>query len=260
MQPAKGLHLFIKSRGHMAKVLIGITSSRTQSEYGYPQFSLPETYVRAVLQAGANPVVIPSDLPSDVLVDLVNQIDGLLLSGGGDIEPRHYQTEAHPSLSYIDPDRDRVEFYLLEHLLASEKPFLAICRGIQVLNVALGGTLYVDIPSQLPGALKHDYNPGEIPLDFLAHEVQLEKSSHLAGVVRTKALEVNSTHHQGIRELAADLKAVAHAPDGLIEAVELNDHGFGIGVQWHPERLVAHAPMLALFQAFVRAAENHREA
>jgi putative glutamine amidotransferase len=243
----------------MAKALIGITCSRTQSEYGYPQFALPETYVRAVVKAGANPVVIPSDLPGDVLVDLVNQIDGLLLSGGGDIEPRHYQTEKHPSLSYVDPDRDRTEFYLLEHLLACEKPFLAICRGIQILNVALGGTLYVDIPSQLPGALKHDYNPGEIPLDFLAHGVQLEKSSRLAGIVRTTAMEVNSTHHQGIRELAVDLKAVAYAPDGLVEAVELNDYGFGIGVQWHPERLVVHAPMLALFQVFVKAAQDHRK-
>ena len=159
----------------------------------------------------------------------------------------------------MDPDRDSVEFSLLEKTLQKSLPFLAICRGIQVLNVGLGGTLYIDVPSQISDALKHNYNPGEIPLDYLAHEVQLERGSCLAEIVGDSTVEVNSTHHQAIKDLAPGLRPVAYAPDELIEAVELNGYGFGLGVQWHPERLVAHAPMLALFRAFVEAAEGQNE-
>jgi len=209
--------------------------------------------------AGANPVLIPSGLPDDVLRGLVQRLDGILFSGGGDIEPQRYGAETHPSLSYVDPDRDSVEFFLLEKTLQTRLPFLAICRGIQVLNVSLGGTLYIDVPSQIPDALKHNYNPGEIPLDYLAHEVQLERGSRLADIVDISTVEVNSTHHQAIKDLAPGLRPVAYAPDGLIEAVEVNGYGFGLGLQWHPERLVAHAPMLALFRAFVEAAESQSE-
>jgi putative glutamine amidotransferase len=240
----------------MTKPLIGITTSLTTSEYGYPQFALPETYVQALVLAGANPVLIPSDLPDDVLQGLVQRLDGILFSGGGDIEPQRYGADAHPSLSYVDPDRDAVEFFLLENTLQTKRPFLAICRGIQVLNVGLGGTLYVDVPSQIPEALKHSYNPGEIPLDYLAHEVQVERGSRLAEIMGASTVEVNSTHHQAIKILAPGLRPVAYASDELIEAVELSDYSFGLGVQWHPERLVAHEHMLALFRAFVEASEN----
>ena len=243
----------------MTKALIGITTSRTTSEYGYPQFALPETYVQALVLAGANPVLIPSDLPDDVLQGLVQRLDGILFSGGGDIEPQRYRAESHPSLIYVDPDRDSVEFFLLENTLQIRLPFLAICRGIQVLNVSLGGTLYIDVPSQIPDALKHNFNPGEIPLDYLAHEVQVERGSRLNEIVGISTVEVNSTHHQAIKDLAPGLRPVAYAPDGLIEAVELNGYGFGLGLQWHPERLVAQAPMLALFRAFVEAAEGQSE-
>ena len=119
--------------------------------------------------------------------------------------------------------------------------------------------MYVDVPSQIPGALKHSHSPGEIPIDFLAHEVQVESGSRLAEIVGATSVEVSSTHHQAIRELAPGLRPVAYSPDELIEAVELNDYGFGLGVQWHPERLVALAPMLALFRAFVEATEVRAE-
>ena len=243
----------------MTKPLIGITTSRTTSEFGYPQFALPVTYIQALVQAGANPVLVPSDLPEDVLKGLVPRLDGMLFSGGGDIEPHHYSADIHPSLSYLDSERDRVEFYLLEEVLQKGMPFLAICRGIQILNVNLGGTLYVDIPSQIPGALKHSYSPAEIPIDFLAHEVKVETGSRLAEIVSASTVDVNSTHHQAIRELAPRLKPAAYSPDELIEAVELDDYGFGLGVQWHPERLISHAPMAALFQAFVEAADSSQD-
>jgi putative glutamine amidotransferase len=241
------------------KPLIGITTSRTTSEFGYPQFALPETYVQALVQAGANPVLVPSDLPEDVLGGLVQRLNGMLFSGGGDIEPHHYGADIHPSLSYLDSDRDRVEFFLLEKVIQKGMPFLAICRGIQVLNVNLGGTLYVDIPSQIPGALKHSYSPAEIPIDFLAHEVKVEEDSRLVEIVRASTVDVNSTHHQAIRELAPGLNPTAYSPDELIEAVELGDYGFGLGVQWHPERLVSHVQMAALFQAFVDAADSSQD-
>ena len=243
----------------MSKPLIGITTARTTSEYGYPQFALPETYVQALVQAGANPVLIPSDLPEEVLEGLLDRLDGVLFSGGGDIEPHRYNADDHPSLSYVDPDRDAVEFALLDEVLQTEKPFFAICRGIQVLNVNLGGTLYVDIPSQIPGSLKHSYSPGEIPIDFLAHGVRVEPDSRLAEIVGAATVEVNSTHHQAIKELAPGLKPVAFSPDEIIEAVELDDYGFGLAVQWHPERLVAHNSMLALFRAFVEATQELSE-
>jgi len=243
----------------MTKPLIGITTSRTTSEFGYPQFALPVTYVQALVHAGANPVLVPSDLPEDVLKGLVPRLDGMLFSGGGDIEPHHYSADIHPSLSYLDSERDRVEFFLLEEVLQKGKPFLAICRGIQVLNVYLGGTLYVDIPSQIPGALKHSYSPAETPIDFLAHEVKVETGSRLAEIVSASTVDVNSTHHQAIRELAPRLKPASYSTDELIEAVELDDYGFGLGVQWHPERLISHAPMAALFQAFVEAADSSQD-
>jgi len=243
----------------MSNPLIGITTSRTTSEFGYTQFALPETYVQALVQTGANPVLVPSDLPEDVLGGLVLRLDGMLFSGGGDIEPHHYSTEIHPSLSYLDSERDRVEFFLLDKVLQKGMPFLAICRGVQVLNVSLGGTLYLDIPSQIPGALKHSYSPAEIPIDFLAHEVQVEIGSRIAEIVGASTVNVNSTHHQAIKELAPGLKPVAYSSDELIEAVELGDYGFGLGVQWHPERLVSHAPMAALFHAFVEAADSSQD-
>jgi putative glutamine amidotransferase len=243
----------------MSKPLIGITTARTTSEFGYLQFALPGTYVQALVKAGANPVLIPSDLPEEVLKDLVDRLDGVLFSGGGDIQPHHYDADDHPSLSYVDPDRDALEFTLLDEVLRTEKPFFAICRGIQVLNVSLGGRLYVDIPSQIPGALKHSYSPGEIPIDFLAHGVRVEADSRLAEIVGSASVEVNSTHHQAIKELAPGLKPVAYSPDEIIEAVELKGYGFGLGVQWHPERLVAYNSMLALFGAFVGAAQDKGE-
>ena len=134
-------------------------------------------------------------------------------------------------------------------------PFLGICPGLQLINVGLGGTLYADIAAQRPGALRHDYYP-DYPRDYLAHAVEIRTGSRLAGILGDARVEVNSLHHQGIDRLAPGLTSVASAPDEIVEAVELPEHRFGLAVQWHPEWLGEHAPMRALFQDFVRAAEG----
>jgi putative glutamine amidotransferase len=132
-------------------------------------------------------------------------------------------------------------------------PFLGICRGIQMINVALGGTLYLDIADQHPEAIKHDYFP-DFPRDQLSHAVKIDPASRLAKILGTHETQVNSLHHQGVDRLAADLRATSYGPDGLIEGVELSDHPFGIAVQWHPEWLTAHQSMRNLFRALVEAA------
>jgi putative glutamine amidotransferase len=154
----------------------------------------------------------------------------------------------------LDPERDTLEIPLLRFVVAQEKPFLGICRGLQVTNVALGGTLYTHIEDQYPGALKHDWYP-DIPRDTLAHPVRVEEGSRMAEILGEPLLQVNSLHHQGIKDLAPTLKAAAYAPDGMIEAVEMPGHRFGLAVQWHPEWLTDQEPMRKLFRAFVQAAE-----
>jgi putative glutamine amidotransferase len=158
-------------------------------------------------------------------------------------------------VSSVDGDRDRVEIELLKGAVQRGLPFLGVCRGLQLVNVALGGGLYEDLLDQRPGSHRHDYFP-EQPRDYLAHPVQVEPDSRLAQAAGEGELVVNSMHHQGIRGLAPGLRATACAPDGLIEAIELPEVPFGLAVQWHPECLLDQAPNRRLFQAFVQAASN----
>lgn len=237
----------------MALPLIGITTSRTINSYGAQALSLSEAYTRALTQAGGVPVLIPLDLPAPALHELVMRLDGLLFSGGGDMHPGRYGAPVHPLVSSIQEDRDQLEIDLLQGVVQRGLPFLGICRGLQVINVALGGSLYEDLLEQHPGALNHDRFP-EQERDYLAHPVSIELDSRLHRILNCTRVEVNSMHHQGIRDLAPGLKPVASAPDGVIEAVELPDYPFGLAVQWHPECLPAHFPMQRLFREFVAAA------
>jgi putative glutamine amidotransferase len=237
--------------------LIGITTGRETNSFGTDVFAISEAYSRAVVQAGGIPVMIPLVLPDDQLQALLPSLDGILLSGGGDVEPQRYRAASTAKVKYVDPDRDRVELALVVAAVDRGIPFLGICRGIQVLNVALGGTLFTDIADLLPNAIKHDYFPGW-PRDHLAHDVKIQAKSLLSEILATDTIRVNSLHHQGIDQLAPELKAVAHAPDGLLEAAVLDGHPFGLAVQWHPENLTAHAPFRALFRAFVDAAGEYK--
>lgn len=237
----------------MSQPLIGITTYRSKNEYNLTINAVAEAYIQAIANAGGAPVLIPLGQSGDTLKSLVTSLDGVLFSGGGDIDPKLYSGQPHPRVYSVDPDRDRIEFELVQALIERRKPFLGICRGFQVINVALGGSLYEDIADQHPAALKHDYFP-DWPRTHLAHGVQIKAGSRLAAILGSTEFQVNSLHHQGVRRVAAVLSATAFAADGLVEAVELPGHPFGLGVQWHPEWLQTCAPMRELFKAFIQAA------
>lgn len=239
----------------MTLPLIGITTWRETSEAGHPWHAVAEAYVQALAQAGALPVLIPLGLSGEILTPMLARLDGVLFSGGGDIDPQVYGGEPRPELDEVDADRDRVEFQLLEFLVENETPFLGICRGFQVINVGLGGALYTDIAAEYARARKHDYYPGW-PRDHLGHTVEVIPESRLGRIVGSPLLRVNSLHHQGVSRLAPGLLASAISPDGLIEGLELPEHPFGLAVQWHPECLTNQAPTRALFRAFVEAASR----
>ncbi|HSM58026.1 MAG TPA: gamma-glutamyl-gamma-aminobutyrate hydrolase family protein [Candidatus Sulfomarinibacteraceae bacterium] len=240
-----------------ARPLIGCATYRKVAGRRPPieVYGLMPDYSEAVRLAGGLPLLIPLGLQQDDLQALLPRLDGILIPGGGDVEPARYGADnGHPTIRDVDGQRDRAELLLIEHALQQGTPFFAICRGLQVFNVALGGTLWADVQSQMPGALRHDYvNDGS--RQRLAHQVTVRAESQLGRVLGAETIEVNSLHHQGIRRLAPGLRAVATAPDGLIEAVEAPDHPFAVAVQWHPENLLQAEPrMRRLFERFVAVA------
>lgn len=240
--------------------LIGCTTYRKTADQNPPieVLGLMPSYTEAVVAAGGVPVLIPLGLGDEELRVIFERIDGLLLPGGGDIDPHLYQEQAHKTLSNIDKDRDRVEFTLVRAAVTERKPLLAICRGHQVFNVALGGSLWQDIQNQIPASRPHDYNHSH-PRNYLAHSVEIQPDSRLARYLGKRHSPVNSLHHQAVRDMAPGLVRTAISPDGVIEAVEVPDHPFAIGVQWHPENLIYDDPaMLALFKGFVQVAGNGR--
>ena len=238
----------------MPAPIIGVTANYVPPETGeFGTISMGESYIQAVLRAGGLPVIIPVGLSQEGMRAMFARLDGVLLTGGGDIEPQRFQGNPHPRVYGIDLRRDELEIRLVQMAADAGTPFLGICRGIQVINVALGGTLFTHIGDQFPNALRHDWYPN-IPRDYLAHQVTVDPGSHLAQILEGENFAVNSLHHQGLERVAPDLRVVAHAPDSLIEGVELDGHPFGIGVQWHPEWLQEHASQRLLFSALVKAA------
>lgn len=232
--------------------LIGITTTHSQNEDNLPSIMVLQAYARAVLEAGGAPVLVPSMLVETGWEAVYARLDGLLFSGGADLSPDLFKGAPHPRVYGVDSQRDSIELTFFHAALKDGKPLLGICRGIQLINVALGGTLYSHLPGQLPNALDHDY-PGDLRT-VLVHEVRLEAGTRLAGIAGEQVLKVNSLHHQGLKALAPGLRAAGHAPDGLVEAVELPDHPFALAVQWHPEWLTDQGPTRNLFRAFVQAA------
>lgn len=235
----------------MLKPLIGITTTSISTSTRTSKYGTNERYARSISSAGGVPVLIPLNLSGADLDSLVERLDGMLFSGGGDIDPRKYDGRPHPEVKKIDQNRDGVEIHLVQAVIRSSKPFLGICRGLQVINVALGGSLYEHLPDQFPGNVIHDNH--DLPRDFLAHSVDIKADSQLSQTLTNHQVGVNSLHHQGVRGLAARLYPTAYAPDELVEAFELPGHPFGLAVQWHPEELQGHEMMRKLFQAFVHA-------
>jgi putative glutamine amidotransferase len=197
---------------------------------------------------------VPSLLPEDGWDALYERLDGILFSGGGDIGLEYSPGEPHPRIDDVDLLRDSIELKMLQAAASDGKPFLGICRGCQVMNVALGGTLYTHIPDQLPNALDHSY-PGNMRT-VLVHEIKIEEGTRIAEIFGEPILRVNSLHHQGLKNVPATIRVAGHAPDGLIEAIELPEHPFGLAVQWHPEWLTDQESTRNLFRGFVQAAEK----
>lgn len=239
----------------MTHPLIGITTRVIQDNEGQPLIAAVEAYIQAVIRAGGLPLLVPIGLPEEQMRELPQHIDGLLLTGGADIDPEIFNGEPHPRVYGVNPDRDALELTLARSAVEEKLPFLGICRGFQVLNVALGGDLYTHIPDQFPGAAKHD-NRVSTGRSRLEHGVTIEAGTCLASITGPGYLPVNSLHHQGAKEIAPGLIVSARAEDGLVEGLEVPGHPFGVAVQWHPEWLPDNERMQAIFRAFVQAASQ----
>jgi putative glutamine amidotransferase len=232
--------------------LIGITAGLIENSSGVLVCQLGQAYVTAVQRAGGIPMVIPVGIDEAALASLLSRLDGVLLSGGGDIDPALFNAAPHPKVYGISPERDTLEIALVKAALEMDKPLLAICRGIQVLNVALGGGLHTHIQDQVEHSLKHDWFP-KFPRDKLAHTVSLTCESQLDQIYGTDEIRVNSLHHQGISRVGEGLTATAFAPDGLVEGLEVKNTTFALGVQWHPECLPDDPGTQNLFSTFIQA-------
>ena len=236
----------------MSRPLIGITTSVTLKQYPERAY-VNAAYLRAVQAAGGVPVLLPPQLDDEARKALWRRVQGLVLTGGGDLDPGRFGEVAHTTVYEVSTARDELELSLVEDALAAEVPLFAICRGIQVLNVALGGTLWQDLPSDVGPSVAHSQRE---PRERATHGVSVSSETRLATVLGKPEVDVNSFHHQAIRKLGSGLREVAWAPDGVIEGVELaGAPSFVLGVQWHPEDLAAHDPAAAnLFRALVDAA------
>lgn len=238
---------------------IGVTGI-TRSVSGADRTGVNAAYVRAVVRSGGVPVILSPLAGTAHNAEILEVLDGLLLTGGEDVDPAHYGHDRHPRLGNVDPLRDAFELALFRDATARGVPVLAICRGIQLVNVALGGTLWQDIPSERPGAMSHNVSSGR---DQRTHDVEIVPGSRLARAIGAARCEVNSFHHQSIRDLGTGLVVTGLAPDGEIEGVEGSEGDpWLLGVQWHPEEFHHHgdAPDHGLFHALVQAALGYRHA
>ncbi len=228
------------------------------SEPAGRELALNLTYPDAIRRAGAVPVVIPP-MDEAAIEPLLDGLWGLCLSGGPDLMPSCYGAEPDPALGHTEPHLDIFEIALVRAAEARDMPVLAICRGQQVLNVIMGGTLWQDIPSQYPTDFDHRESYKRKIRDFLAHEVRIAPATRLSALVGADRVGVNTSHHQAVRLVAPDLKATAWAPDDVIEGLESEVHNFVVTVQWHPEEMVRkHEWTRRLFAALVDAATGRK--
>jgi len=206
-------------------------------------------YLRALLDCGALPVVLPLNAAIEEICEYAEVFDGLLFSGGPDIDPKHYGEQAEHESVKISAARDKIEMALFHEAYVQNKPMLGICRGLQLFNVCLGGTLYQDIKSFYNSSINHDQ--GE-PYDIASHDVSLVKSAPTSNIFSGDTVSVNTAHHQAIKEIAAQLAPFAISPDGLIEGIYHKSRDNFFAVQWHPEYLYLHdGDHRAIFETFV---------
>ncbi len=232
------------------KPLIGLTPSMSDNK---KQLTMNRDYTDAVQRSGALPVVIPMTDDQEALSGIFDQLDGIVFTGGADLVPALYGQETLPVCGSTEPMRDSLEMFLMQRCLKEGKPFLAICRGFEVFNVVLGGSLYQDIETQRPDSLYHPCY--STPADQV-HSVSVVQNTRLMDIVNMKEVRVNSRHHQGVCEVGKGLTVSAYASDGLVEGLELPEHPFAVGIQWHPETLSSFAPEeQRFFNALRQAAE-----
>jgi putative glutamine amidotransferase len=245
-------------------ILVAPSTASKGEEFADASISLSNRYADAVIAAGGLPLIFPATTSRWVIREAVQRCDGVMLTGGDDIDPKLYAKDLPEELARkvgsLEPDRDQWEKDLIDDIFEQQKPLFGICRGHQMLNVALGGTLVVDIPTQVPGALDHRRMDRKMEP---VHNVTIAPDSLLAKITGRKTIGVNSTHHQSIGTVAESLRVVAETSDGVVEAVELKDPQrlpFLLSVQFHPERLIdSNALFLQLFSSFVVACEQRRQ-
>lgn len=247
-----------KAASRVPLILVAPSTESKGAEFADWSVSLSNRYTDAIIAAGGLPVIMSATTDRKAIADMVQRCDGVLMTGGDDINPKLYVDELPPELAKTtgghDLPRDAWETILLDEVFRQQRPLLGICRGHQMLNVALGGTLIVDIPSEVPNALNHSQMARKTET---VHTVAVTPGTLLAGITRAKSVGVNSTHHQAVGKLADPLRAVAQSADGVVEALELKDPGqlpFLLTVQFHPERLLDQGShYLRVFSAFVHA-------
>jgi len=244
--------------GTMNPPLIAVSTSVTVDKYPERAY-VNAAYLNAVQQAGGVPVPLPPQLEPGARAEILKHVSGVLLTGGGDVDPARFGEAAHPTTCEVSGARDELEIDLTQWALARRAPLLAVCRGLQVLNVALGGSLYQDIPSEPGSPLDHSQTglQGKAR-NVTAHQVKVREGSRLATILGALDVDVNSFHHQAIKQLGRGLADVAWAPDSIVEGVELVDPAqFVVGVQWHPEELVAQDR--AAFNLFAALVDRARQ-
>lgn len=231
----------------MKKPIIGITSGLTAEK----RITVSHENVLAITEAGGLPFVLPNLWDEAFIRETAKVLDGLLLTGGGDVDPAYFGEEPHPNLGSITPERDFYEIALIQEMLLMNKPVLGICRGCQILNVAAGGDMYQDIYAQHDTPLLQHHQ--QAPFWHSSHFIEVREHSHLYSIVKNYRYKVNSFHHQSVRNLGEGFTVCAMSSDGITEAFESTQHRFVIGVQWHPEYLREDVHSARLFQAFVEA-------
>ena len=244
--------------GTMNPPLIAVSTSVTVDKYPERAY-VNAAYLNAVQQAGGVPVPLPPQLEPGARAEILKHVSGVLLTGGGDVDPARFGEAAHPTTCEVSGARDALEIDLTQWALARRAPLLAVCRGLQVLNVALGGSLYQDIPSEPGSPLDHSQTSLQGKArNVTAHQVKVREGSRLAAILGALDVDVNSFHHQAIKQLGRGLADVAWAPDSIVEGVELVDPAqFVVGVQWHPEELVAQDR--AAFNLFAALVDRARQ-
>jgi putative glutamine amidotransferase len=246
----------------MQQPVIGISCATYPDEWSPAVYGVRWTYVDAVLRAGGIPLFLPAISDTPAFAALYGMIDGLLLTGGVDVDPARYGAAPHEKLGTVDAARDAAEILLIDWAMRDQLPILGICRGLQVLNVALGGSLYQDIAAELGHGDGHIGSVAARNWSAAAHDLTIDADSRTARALGTLELTTNSLHHQAVREVAAPLKVVGRAPDGIVEALEKPDAGhFVVAVQSHPEALQdgADPRWRGLFHDFIVECRQYRE-